>query len=321
MILDIVVPHYKESIDIVKPFFEVLKAQKGVDFDDFRVWLIHDGVGPTPEEQQYYNEGPLNVHQVFLPHGGVSACRNYGLEHSNADWICFCDCDDCYTSIFSLMMVMHVLTSENANQYDVIWGSFYMHGLDKLVISDKFNSVFIHNKYYRRSFLIEHDIRFSEELYMSEDSAFNTVIRMELPMNRIGMIKSDYPLYAWCRRPGSITMDFSKWLFNAEGHFKRNLYVLDEYRKRGIIDCTVPIARTFTDAYAMLNKKGVEGDKSYLINQLRAFYKKEKLFYRNIPKETIEEGLKTSDRDACITQEDKDLRPSFEKWMGDHVMK
>ena len=110
-------------------------------------------------------------------------------------------------------------------------------------------------------------------------------------------------------------MDFSKWLSNTEGHFDRNLYVLSEYRKRNYSDCDLMVARTLTDAYAMLNKRGIKGEKKRIMMRLKKFYRNNEDAFKRVPDEKVKTALEASDRDACINQRDKDERPSFEDWL------
>jgi hypothetical protein len=217
------------------------------------------------------------------------------------------------------MMIFHVLKSENADNFDLIWGSFYMCGNGPLTKTTEYNNVFVHNKYYRTSFLKEHGIRFCEYLHMSEDSAFNTLIKLEIGPNRIGQINSDEPLYAWCRRPGSITMDMTKWIYNTEGHFERNLYVLNEYSKHGLTDINLMIARTITDAYAMLNRKdGIDnnpGRKHQLESRIADFYLENKELFESVSPKLLQTALNASDKDACTHKNDILTRPSLSDWL------
>ena len=76
MILDLIVPHYKEPWTLGKPFFDMLACQRGVNFNDFRVILVHDGTDTFPNA--YFTGYPYEVVQCPIQHGGVSAARNYG---------------------------------------------------------------------------------------------------------------------------------------------------------------------------------------------------------------------------------------------------
>lgn len=322
-VLDIIIPHYQESWDICRPMFDMLNAQKMVDFNEFKVFLIHDGPVIDFSPAGYFENCAFQIEVVALKHKGVSACRNYGLHHSSAEWITFCDCDDCFSSIFSLMMILYTLKSEGAKQFDLMWNEFYMTPMKEndqtLAKNPGFNNVFIHNKYYRRTFLLKHKMEFPEHLYMSEDSAFNNVLYMEIDHKRIGTINSDFPLYSWCRRPGSITMDFSRWLSNTEGHFYRNVYVLNEYRKRKYEFTNLMVARTITDVYSMLCKPGIEGDVKPFIKKVRAFYKRKKKEYLSVPEDKLKQALDASDKDMGHSKEVLESRLTLNDWIKEYL--
>ena len=273
MTLSIIIPHGNEPWEVVRPCIDMLNNQKGVDFDDFHVFLVHDGSEPFPRQ---CIEGPAHIDQLFINKSGVSAARNYGMkfamECTDSKWINFSDCDDCFSSVFSLHLLMHGLKQEN--KYDMMWSPFYMIQNGNLTKFDQFNRVFIHNKYYRTSFLKKSGIRFNENIFMSEDSAFNTVILMHLyGTDRIGQINTTDPLYAWCRRPGSITQSPEKWMEITEGHFRRNLYVMDEYRARGDeLNEKILTYRCITDLYAMVTRTDISGDPTHVTEIAREYY-------------------------------------------------
>jgi glycosyltransferase involved in cell wall biosynthesis len=318
MLLDIIVPHHNESWDVVRPFFDVLGSQKGVNFNDFRITVIHNGQAPEAlyfPDDKYFKERGLNTRQFGLIDPGVSKARNYGMDRADAKWIMFCDCDDCFTSVFSLKKILYALGSEEADQFDLMWGPFYVSGNAGLSVSSEMNYVFIHNKYYRLSFLQEHNIRFSEDLYMSEDSAFNTIVRLEIPKNRTGQINTSEPLYAWCRRSGSITMDFSKWLSNVEGHFDRNLYILDEYRKRNLDNYELMVARTITDVYVMLHRTGAPKPSERFVERVRLFYQIHKQEYLAVPEDKVMAAMAAGDKDLGTDEKNKLGRETLQDWI------
>ena len=314
-ILDIIIPHYKEPWEVCRPMFDMLVNQKGVDFNDFKVWLIHDGPVVDFGPGGYFEQSPLNIETISIEHKGVSACRNNGLDLSDSEWVNFSDCDDCFTSVFALMKIFYILKSEAAKNIDLFWSPFYTFDGKTLVKSEKYNKVFIHNKFYRRSFLIEHNIRFPEKIYMSEDSAFNTVVQMEIGQNKIASIDDKDTLYAWCRRPGSVTMDISKWIHNTEGHFDRNLYMLDQYANHGYKDLEPLIGRVITDVYSMLSRPGIQGDVKPLIERVRKFYQENKEKYLSVPEETIKAALKASDKDMGLSPEVLEDRLPLDEWI------
>lgn len=310
MLLDIIVPHYNEPWEVVKPFVDMIHNQKGVDFDEFRVTIIHDGVDLFPDK---YLEGPANIRQIWKPNAGVSSARNIGLLLADATWVNFSDCDDCFSSVFSLYILLATLRTND--DYDLFWSPFWMIKGTELKIFNKYNSIFIHNKYYRRSFLMEKKLRFCEKLFMSEDSAFNAIVETRLP--RVGTINVDMPLYVWCRRKGSITMSPNRWLKNAEGHFDLNLYVLEESRKSERTRPDLLTGRTLTDAYAMINIPGIKEDPVPFLKRVAEFYHENREVFRSIPEENLIRMLKMSDLEAGTSEKIQSERPKFQDWLDE----
>jgi glycosyltransferase involved in cell wall biosynthesis len=312
--LEIIMPHYTEDWSIVRPFFDMLSCQKGVDFSQMRVHLIHDGTDPFPKKN--FSHVPCQVVQTKLPHKGVSATRNYGIDHADAKWVCFCDCDDTYASIYALRFVFEVL---GTNDYDILWGGFVMESYGpegiQLQPHDKLDLVWIHNKYYRLDFIKDNHLRFCEDLYMSEDSAFNAIANILTPASRIGHIKAPAPLYVWCYREGSVTLDKSRLLKNMEGHFDRNLYVLDKFREYNYQDADLQAGRTLTDAYVNLTRTDLPDGWEHFRDRVREFIIKEADALNRIKKDDLYRVLHASESEAETGGYLNPDRPALTNWI------
>ncbi len=322
-LLDIVVTHYREPWNIVRPFFDALGAQRSVDWSKIRVWLVQDGPFPDIFPKGYLEGIPYDLQWITIQHRGVSAARNAGINAADSEWICFCDCDDSFSSIYSLKMILYTL-KDLSDDYDMVWNAFYMNTLDAedtLIKNEEYNHVWIHNKYYRLSFLREKDIRFCEDLYMSEDSAFNNLVELEIDSKRIGTINTSEPLYAWVRRIGSITTNDSLYYRNAEGHFLRNKYVLNEYRKRKHKRSQFVCGRTITDAWAMLTRYP-ENEESLRITKLVAeFYQENKYIWRSLGRQYKRLAIEASEREAGTLGKDIPGRPTLQEWIDTRLKK
>lgn len=314
MTLEIIMPHYNEEWNVVRPFFDMLSCQRGVDFDQVTVHIVHDGTDRFPAS--YFSHVPCKVRQSRIKHKGVSAARNYGIDKSGARWVTFCDCDDMYTSVYSLKFVMDVLDTE---KHDMLWGDFIMENVNggKLVLQEnkKFNLVWIHNRYYRLEFLRENNLRFCEDLYMSEDSAFNAVLNTVIGNGRIAHINSPVPLYEWSYRPGSVTLDPSRLLLNMEGHFDRNLYVLEEFRKRNHPDADAMTVRTLTDAYVNLTRRNLPDGHERFEDRVREFIIREGKVMNSVDHETVRRILTVSENEAKGGGYLNPDRPELRAWI------
>lgn len=250
--LDIVITHYMEEWEVGEKLFRMIAMQRCIRFDAIRVTVVNDGGNRIPEEK--LNMLPYYVEQVDIPHGGISAARNAGIDHATEKWIMFCDFDDCFASIYSLREYLNVLDSADM---DMIWSRImaedYVDGKQLLFyVPDKQRFVFCHGKVYRTEFLRKDGIRFEEDLVFNEDSCFNAVIIARTPHERIGEIKSPFPLYTWIRRESSVTNSGRE--DEAEyGHFRRNMKVTEENRlHREHKSYCGMVTRTVYDTYYMI---------------------------------------------------------------------
>ena len=249
--LDIVITHYKEPFEVGEKLFQIIALQRCIDFEQIRVMIVHDGTPAFPEEN--FAKLPYTVEQITIPHGGVSAARNAGIDRSTGRWIMFCDFDDSFASIFSLREIMNVLLTD---AYDMLWSRIlaedYVDGKELLYfVPDKQRFVFCHGKVYRTQFLRESGIRFREELVFNEDSCFNAEIIAHTPHQRIGEISTKLPIYSWVRRQNSVT-NSGREDEASYGHFRRNLIVTGEYEKSGDKRFCGMVTRSAYDTYYMV---------------------------------------------------------------------
>ena len=82
MRLDLIVPHYKEPWETCKYLFDSIALQRGIDMDAIKVIVVNDG-DCLLDEGNFQNY-PYKIEYLVKEHGGVSAARNYGLDHSDA---------------------------------------------------------------------------------------------------------------------------------------------------------------------------------------------------------------------------------------------
>ena len=254
-LLDIIITHYNEPWSDGRKMFEMLKLQRGVDWKDVHVILVQDGDDEQLDLERIMRVYPFITTIMHLPQGGVSIARNEGLECADGEWVMFCDYDDCFYTIDSLFRILQSIR-EAGDKADLLWSDIWIEmqnekgGWVKSIKS--WNSVFIHGKVYRRSFLIDHGIRFDPELCYSEDSMFNAILLMEIDQKRIA--KMPEVVYMWCNRKGSAS--------NYEGGdarrnlslYKKRVKLSEEFQKRGrIYDARAAAVRTLLDYYWELN--------------------------------------------------------------------
>lgn len=230
MMLDLFINHWTEPWEVGEKAFRMLSLQRHVNWEKVRVTLVHDG-SKSFQPDLFYGL-PFAVHQICLPHGGIAAARNWCIDHSDAEWIKWCDFDDCFAGIYGLWDLMHAM--EIGQDYDLLWFRILFEFMDgRVFIKDQYDPVLVHSKAFRRSFLVEHGIRFPEHLTWCEDSAMLALTELEIGPGKKGEVKSLAPIYAYICRNGSLCNRPEIKFENRKSFFMRHCYVQDELEKHG----------------------------------------------------------------------------------------
>ena len=304
-LIDIIVPHYKETWATVSKFFSMLDAQRCVDFGRFRVIFVNDGEEHAfPEE--YFSECPYKVKQVSIPHAGVSAARNEGLRLASADWVMFCDCDDMFATPFAMLDILDAFRNEEmAKKIDLAWGDFLTECRKNSIYSTRgFNMVFIHGKLFRRKFLLDNDIWFDTTISYCEDCLFVTTAYIMADEHRIARIVSRLPIYVWCDTEGSVTNTDKAKADAPSSTMYRNKKVCELYLKvRPYDEYCCMVARTIIDAYFYLNRPFLSPELEKLRDEFVEWYMAHREQWNAVPKETLKE-IKNKSRESVFMKPD-----------------
>ena len=228
MKLQILVNHYKENETIVERFLSSLAMQKGVEFD-----VLLYGDGGLELTQSSLTGYPFNISYKYLSHTGVCHTRNLLMDDSSADYIMFCDIDDCFSSFDGLASLM---AAAEATSADVI-GSPYQ---SETIIDGEYqyttmkkDMIRVHGKIFRREYLYENNIRFPDELETSGDMSFLWLAYALT--KKIVWVHNNF--YIWKSNPDSVTRSDR---FSNVKMYPRTLrcYTLlsEELQRRNLVD-------------------------------------------------------------------------------------
>lgn len=250
--LDILVPHFNETSEEVKPLLDSIAIQQHVDFSKIKVIIANDG----PEAAKLkFPRYPFEVQILDMPKGGVSAARDFAFQHSKADYVMFCDCDDMLWSVAGIWLV---LNEAKKSSFDYMVSSFIeetkMLPKDEITyITHDIDSTFVHGKVIKRKFLKKSKIRWNPKLTVHEDSYFNMLCLKlaEKPVH------CPIPFYLWKWRDSSVCRHDPKYILKTFNNMlESSTALVNELIKRDKLKEAAEIAvQMIIDSYLTMNKR------------------------------------------------------------------
>ena len=288
MKLQLLVPQYKETDEVIAPLLKSVEIQQQVDIkNDVGVVIVNDGSDVFLSED-FLNSFPFEIKYIKAPHGGVSATRNACLDAATADYVMFCDADD----MFINMCGMYIIFREMANGGFNAMSSVFVEETkdfttgEKIYINRQMDSTFVHGKIYRRQYLIDNNIRWNNSLTVHEDSYFNC-----LAQKMTEEIKyCQQPFYLWKWRDDSVCRHDPKYILKTYNNMlDSNTALVNEFLRRGKRDEAMFYAFSMIyDAYLTMNKQEwlEQTNKKYRRNtekRFQEYFKEFKPLYKEIP--------------------------------------
>ena len=257
MRLQILIPQYTETDEIIKPLLDSITLQQNVPFDEIGVIICNDGtaVHLSPSLLSSY---PFEVQYHLEPHRGVSATRNACLDYATADYVMFCDADDLFYNACGLWIIFREMESGFDSLISVFIEETRMPNPmkpdEKLVtyINRERDSTFVHGKVHRRQYLLDQRIRWNPALTIHEDSYFNILCQNLSPNVKY----CSTPFYLWRWRDESVCRHDPKYILRTyRNMLDSNDALVEEFLRRGMLD-KAAFYTTFMifDAYYTMNK-------------------------------------------------------------------
>ena len=325
MKLQILVPQYKETDEVIKPLLDSIEIQQNVDLkNDVGVIITNDGTDVYLSDE-LLSRYSYKIEYYKDKHAGVSATRNACLDRATADYVMFCDADDMFYSACGLYIVFREIDVNGG--FDALVSAFLeetRHPLTKEVIyvPHEVDSTFVHGKFYRRQYLVDNNIRFNPKLTIHEDSFFNCLAQRLTPNAKF----CPSPFYLWKWRDDSVCRHDPKYILKTYNNMlESSTELVKEFiKRRRFIDAQFYITSMIYDAYFTMNK-------DEWINQENSEYRKAtekrfkqyyitfKEYFETIDQQTkaqIIMGIKNRFFQEGLLMESI----TFDNWI-DHVMK
>ena len=252
MRLQILIPQYKETDEVIKPLLDSIAIQQSVSFDEIGVIIVNDGSDVFLSDD-LLDSYPFKIEYYKEPHKGVSAARNACLDHAAADYVMFCDADDMFMNVCGL----YILFREFETGFDSLVSVFmeesrHPETKEPMYLNHDMDSTFVHGKVHRRQYLIDNHIRWNDRLTIHEDSFFN-ILCQNLSTN---VKYCQVPFYLWKWRDDSVCRHDPKYILKTYRNLlDSNDALIDEFLSRGRQDKAMFYAAMMVfDAYYLMNK-------------------------------------------------------------------
>ena len=255
MKLQILVPQWKETDEIIKPLLDSIELQQQVNLkDDVGVIITNDGsdVFLTDDFLKRYT---FKIDYYKDEHRGVSGTRNACLDRATADYVMFCDADDMFYQMCGLYIVFREI--DNNGGFDALTSAFLEETRnpetkEPLFVTHNQDATFVHGKFYRRQYLIDNNIRFCDKLTIHEDSYFNCLAGRLTDNAKFCQI----PFYLWKWRDDSVCRHDPKYILKTYNNMlDSNTELVAEFIKRDRIpDAEFFATSMIYDAYFTMNK-------------------------------------------------------------------
>lgn len=290
MKLQILIPQYKETDEIIKPLLDSIEVQQNVDLqNDVGVIIVNDG-SDVRLTQELFNRYSFPIEYHIVKHGGVSATRNACLDYATADYVMFCDADDMFYNACGLYIVFREM---EMGEFDTLVSAFIEETRDPVMkvpvyINHDMDSTFVHGKIHRRQYLIDNDIRWNDSLTIHEDSYFNCLCQRLASDVKY----SQTSFYLWKWRDDSVCRHDPKYILKTYNNMlDSNDALVGQFLKRNRKDDAMFYATSMIyDAYFTMNKEEWlnQENKDYrkaTEKRFKAYWKKYKNLHNSIPQD------------------------------------
>lgn len=201
--LSIIIPHYMESRETIRPLFDSINNQKGVNFKEIEIIFCDDG-GEYITDQFLNQFENLKIKRVRSHiNTGVAMNRQRGLDAAKGKYIMFIDCDDALFSYVTLNRIFQVLRDYAGNE--VYKGMFIteklLQGSNERIYEPCNDITHFHGKIYSKAFLDKWNLRFYPDCKVNEDTYFNGIVFALQPKT----VNINEPLVIWTYNEDSLS--------------------------------------------------------------------------------------------------------------------
>lgn len=252
MKLQILIPQYNETEEVIKPLLDSIALQQNIDMNEVGVIIVNDG-SDTHLSDSFLMTYPYKIEYYLNEHKGVSATRNACLDKATADYVMFCDADDMFCNACGLWIMFREMQAGFDSMVSVFVEETRVPQTKEVTyVNHDMDSTFVHGKIHRRQYLLDKGIRWNDKLTIHEDSFFN-ILCQSLSQN---VKYCPVPFYLWRWRDNSVCRHDPKYILKTYNNLiDSNDALVGEFLARKVMDkAAFYTAFLIFDAYYTMNK-------------------------------------------------------------------
>ena len=252
MKLQLLIPQYKETDDVVRSMLDSIKIQQGIDLNEIEVLYGNDG-SDVKLSEDLFKQYPFSIKYFQFEHSSPAGTRQKLFEKATADYVMFCDADDMFLSV----LAFHSIFTFIDRGFDALVTEFMEEVINKetgksMFFPHKKDQTFVHGKVYRRQHIIDNNIVWKEDIRYHEDGSYNL-----LAIHTAKKVQyCSFPIYLWKWRSNSICREDPLYVLKTYTRMiYSNSYLIQDFLDRKMLDqAKFYTASLVYGTYYMLNK-------------------------------------------------------------------
>ncbi len=176
--IDVIIPAYNSQDTIIRTLSSIAMQ---LNRDELKVTIVNDG-GKDYKDIVEIFKPLIDIQEIgYETNRGPGYARQYGIDNTNGEFIAFIDADDTFYEACSLSLMVKPLKDTSAK---FLISPFLQIGKNNEQAPMNANLVWVFGHIYRRSFLDQHNIRFTSTR-ANEDVGFNNMCNL-IAQNEMG---------------------------------------------------------------------------------------------------------------------------------------
>lgn len=180
MILSVVIPQYKEDDHAVRRLLNTIDYQLNVNWDEVEVIIVNDHSDVILSDKMLNSFENIKPKYIKLEKNvGPGLARQAGLDAAQGEYVTFCDADDMYQNFGVFSLYLEEIRTKHPDIIQTQWIEEILADIPQqdgttkkqlVYMTHDFEATWMHGKCFRKGYLTEKGIRFSDKLLYHEDS-------------------------------------------------------------------------------------------------------------------------------------------------------